>query len=148
MMDQKPLTAKEFLSQTYLIDLRINTKIEQISQLHDLATKANSTLSDTPNSGTRNCQRMEDTIIKIIDLEHEITSDIDELVDLKKAVIGLIKAVTKSEYQTILEQRYLCFYQWDVIADNMGYSSRYLHKLHQEALQHCDELLKEDTKVH
>ena len=84
---------------------------------------------------------MEDTIIKIIDLEHEITSDIDELVDLKRSVIGLIKSVKKSEYQTILEQRYLCFYPWDHIAGNMGYSSRYLHKMHQEALQHCETLL-------
>ena len=63
------MTAKEYLSQAYRIDQRINSKIEQISSLHDLATKATQTLSDMPGSATRNAHRMEDVIIKIIDFE-------------------------------------------------------------------------------
>ena len=34
------MTSKEYLSQAYRIDQRINSKIEQVSSLHDLATKA------------------------------------------------------------------------------------------------------------
>lgn len=39
---------KEYLGQAYRIDNRINSKLEQISSLHDLATKATSTISDMP----------------------------------------------------------------------------------------------------
>lgn len=51
--------------------------------LHDLATKATSTISDMPGSATRNIHRMVDIIVKIMDLEEEVNKDIDAFVDLK-----------------------------------------------------------------
>ena len=60
------MTAKQYLKQARYLDERINTKIAQVSSLHDLATKATSTLSDMPGSPTRNTHRMEDIIIKIL----------------------------------------------------------------------------------
>ena len=56
------MTAKEYLTQAYRIDQRINSKLEQVSSLRDLSTKATSTFSDVPPSGTRNVHRMEDVI--------------------------------------------------------------------------------------
>jgi len=78
------MTAKEYLGQAYRLDQRINSKLEQVMSLRDLATKATSTLSDVAPSGTRNVHRMEDIIVKIVDLENEINRDIDNLVDLKR----------------------------------------------------------------
>ena len=56
------MTVKEYLSQAYRIDQRINSKLEQVASLRALATKATSTLSDTPPSGSRNVQSMENVI--------------------------------------------------------------------------------------
>ena len=81
--------------------------------------------------------RMQDIIGKIVDLENEINADIDRLVDLKREMVAVIKAVESPEYQTLLELRYLCFKTWEQIAVYMGYESRYLHKLHQRALNAC-----------
>ena len=64
------MTAKQYLKQARYLDERINTKIAQVSSLHDLATKATSTLSDMPGSLTCNTHRMEDIIIKILMLEN------------------------------------------------------------------------------
>jgi hypothetical protein len=36
------MTAKEFLSQAYRIDLQINSKLEQLRSLRELSTKATS----------------------------------------------------------------------------------------------------------
>lgn len=144
-MNKKPLTAKEYLSQAYRIDQRINSKIEQVSSLHTLATKATSTLSDAPPSGSRNYHRMEDIIAKIIDLEADINADIDNLVDLKRKIVELIKSVSDPEYQTILELRYLCFKTWEQIAVNMCYSIHHLYKMHNAALDVCAELMDQDT---
>ena len=78
------MTTKEYLSQAYRIDRRINSKIEQIKQLRNLATKASSTISETGGCNSGNKKLMERIIVKIIDLEHKINQDIDTLVDLKK----------------------------------------------------------------
>ena len=134
------MTIKEYLSQAYRIDQRINSKLEQVSSLRELAEKATSTLSDTPCLGNGNKQKIESVIVKIIDLEHEIDEEIDRLVDLKQEIVSLIKHVKNPEYQTLLELRYLCFRTWEQIAVEMHYELRYLHKLHRRALEICSEI--------
>ncbi|MCM8710867.1 DUF1492 domain-containing protein [Clostridium sp. SYSU_GA19001] len=129
------MTAKEYLSQAYHIDQRINSKLEQIVSLRALATKATSTLSDTPPSGTRNVHSMEDIIAKIVDLENEINRDIDILVDLKREFVSVIRKIDNTEYQTLLELRYLCFKTWEQIAVDMGYSLQHIFRIHDKALK-------------
>lgn len=127
--------AKEYLGQAYRIDQRINSKIEQVSALNNMATKATSTISDMPGSATRNIHRMEDVIVKIIDLQNEINADIDELVDFKAEVMGVIKSIDNLEYQTLLELRYLCFKPWEQIAIELGYSINNVFKMHRKAIE-------------
>ena len=107
------MTAKEYLGQAYRIDQRINSKMEQIASLNLLAQKATTVFSDMPGNTTRNIHRMEDVIIKIVDMESEINADIDSLVDLKKEIAGVIRSVSNLEYQPLLDLRYLCFKTWE-----------------------------------
>lgn len=126
---------KEYLGQAYRIDQRINSKLEQVSSLHSLALKATSTISDMPGSATRNVHRMEDVIVKIIDLENEINADIDALVDLKSEITTVIKGIDNIEYQTLLELRYLCYKPWEQIAVDLGYSINNVFKMHRKAIE-------------
>ncbi|GHU47374.1 hypothetical protein FACS1894120_5340 [Clostridia bacterium] len=128
------MTAKEYLSQAFLLDKSTNCKLEQVRSLHELATKATSTLSDVPPSGTRNVHRMEDVIVKILDLESEINDDINALVDLKCEIVKTIKRVDNAEYRTLLELRYLCFKSWSDIAVDMNYSQDHIFTVHRKAL--------------
>lgn len=82
---------------------------------------------------------------ELVDLQAEINHDIDELVDLKKEISYTIKAVPSPELQTLLEKRYLCFQSWEIIAVDMGYSMHHLYKIHNQALDICDGILKRDT---
>jgi len=134
------MTAKDFLQQAYRIDQRINSKLEQITSLRELATKATATLSDMPFSGTRNVHRMEDIIIKMVDLENEINQDVDSLVDLKHTMVSIIKRVDDPEQQTLLELRYLCFKTWEQIAVEMNYGIDNVYRLHRRALQFLTDL--------
>ena len=129
------MNAQEYLSQARWLDMRINSKLAQVESLHSLATKATSTLSDVPPSGTRNVHRMEDIICKIVTLENEINADIDRLVDLKRDITGCIMTVQDMEYQNLLEKRYLCLMTWEQIAAENGCSVRNIHMMHGEALK-------------
>ena len=53
------MTAKEYLGQAYRLDQRIDAKLEQVSNLRALATKATATISDMPRSSSPNLQHME-----------------------------------------------------------------------------------------
>ena len=129
------MRAKEFLQKAYRIDQRINSKLEQIVSLRNLATKATYTVSDNPVKGTKNVHRMEDIIIKMVDLENEINQDVDSLVDLKRSMVTVIKKVSDPELQTLLELRYLCFKTWEEIAIEMNYGIDNIFRLHRHALQ-------------
>lgn len=139
------MTVKEYLTQAYRIDQRINSKLEQIASLRGLALKATSTLSDMPHKPNKNTSLMENIICKMIDLENEINTDIDTLVDLKRDIVAIIKGIQNPEYQTLLELRYLCFNSWEQIAVDMGYSLQHIFRIHDRALKNII-LSKDESK--
>lgn len=128
------MTAKEYLGQAYRLDQRINSKLEQVASLSDLATKVTTTISDVPKNPNHSTSHMADSIVKIVDLQAEINRDIDSLVDLKRDIVKVIKAVDNIEYQTLLELRYLCFKTWEQIAVDMGYNVRHVYRVHDLAV--------------
>lgn len=129
------MTARDYLSQAYRLDQRINSKLEQVESLNELATKVSSTLTGMPKNPNSATSTMADTVTKIIALQAEINNDIERLVDLKREMVAVIKAVTNTERQTLLELRYLCFKTWEQIAVEMNYTVRNVHLLHKEALK-------------
>lgn len=140
------MTAKEFLSQAKYLDARINSKIRQVADLNDLATNATSALTGMPHNPNHGRSSMADCVAKIVDLQAEINSDIDALVDLKREILETIKGLENVEYQTILERRYLCFETWEKIAAEMGYDLRWLFRLHGKALDEVQSILDKQRK--
>ena len=129
------MNAKEYLKQAFYLDKRINSKLEQVESLNALATKVTSTLSDMPKSSNRGESRLEEIIVKIIDLQEEINKDIDALIDLKREIAWTINNVKDKEMRSILEKRYLCFDSWEKIAVDMNYSIQHIFRLHNKALK-------------
>ena len=94
---------KDYLAKAYRIDQRINSKLEQVSSLRALATKATVTFSDMPK-GSGDVHSREKIIVKIIDLEHGINADIDVLVDLKAEIIEKIKNSKIKNLQLVVQE--------------------------------------------
>ena len=141
------MTVKEYLGQAYRLDQRINSKLGQVSSLNDLATKATSTLTGMPKNPNRATSTMADAIGKIIDLQAEINCDIDRLVDLKREIVGVIKTVDNTEYQTLLEKRYLCFETWEQIAVDMDYSIQHIYRIRDKALATISIPARKDDRI-
>lgn len=129
------MRGKEYLGQAYRLDQRINSKLEQIASLDELTTKCNLTLTGMPRNPDRGTSNMAEAVGKIIDLQTEINYDIQKLVDLKREMVRVIKAVDNTEYQTLLELRYLCFKTWEQIAVDLGYNVRHVYRMHDEAVE-------------
>jgi hypothetical protein len=128
------MTAKEYLSQAYRLDQRINSKLEQVASLNELATKCTHTITGMPRNPGHGTSTTAEVVTKIVDLQADINRDIDCLVDLKREIVGVIKAVDNTECQTLLELRYLCFKSWEQIAVDMGYNVRHVYRLHDVAV--------------
>lgn len=142
------ISAKEYLSQAYRLDQRINSKADQVASLNALATKCSATLTGMPRNPNIATSTMADTVAKIIDLQAEINRDINRLVDLKREIVTAIKSIDNTEYQTLLEKRYLCFLTWEKIAVDMGYSLTHTFRLYDEAIKKIIVPLKDESKCY
>ena len=130
------MNAKEYLNQGYLINERIDSKIEQIGMLRTLATKTSVTLSDMPGDPNKGKSKVEELLVKIAGLEDEIRAEIARLVELKKNIVDVIEKVEDPEESLVLNLRYLNFFSWEDIALKMGCSVRNVHVVHSRALEH------------
>lgn len=129
------MNTQEYLSQAFKIDRQIDSKLAQIASLRVLAEKTNILMSDLPGSPTRKTDKMEEAVIKIVNLENEINGMIDEFIDLKVEISRTVFALDDMDCRTVLELRYLCFLRWEDIADKMKLGLRTVYRLHKKALK-------------
>ena len=137
------MTAKEYMEQARYLDMQINSKIEQVRSLNELATKATTVYSDMPHSPNRNTSRMEETVVKIIDLESEINRDMN----LKREIMRVVNRIEPAEYRTILEMRYLQFKKWEQIALLMSTDLRWVYRMHGRALNEVQKIINSPLKA-
>ncbi len=140
------MTAKEYLSQARHFDLKINSKLEHLNSLSDLANKCTSHISGMPGSPLSSKSLMADAINKVIDLQNEIAEDIKKLVEIKDEILKVIQRVDDVELQIILEKRYLCCNRWEDIAFEMRYSMQHTFRMHTKALKKVGVILKDVIK--
>ncbi|MBA4538460.1 DUF1492 domain-containing protein [Bacillus aquiflavi] len=139
------MNAKEYLSQAFQLDQRINSKLEQVSMLRELALRTTSVLQDDKVQSTKQQSPMENALVNLMSLEEEINDDIDQLVDLKRELTTFIAEIANPSHRILLELRYLGGSTWDEVAAIMGYDVRWVYRLHRKALKEINELLKNNT---
>jgi DNA-directed RNA polymerase specialized sigma subunit len=128
------MNKKEYLSQALFLDKRIKAKERQLDWLKDHAVYVSPQISDMPNTPRAHRSAMEEAVVKIVDLETEISNGISQLVQLKSTIAGAIRSINSMECETLLEMRYLTFMSWEEIAAQLGYSQSYIYHLHRKAL--------------
>lgn len=131
------MTAKEFLMQAYRLNELIDSDVEELEHLQDLAGRISS-----PSFGERvqSTREPDPPFVKylgdIIEMEQKIHNELCELVVLKKRISESLEKVEDREERLILTFRYLNNYTWDEISNRLNVSSRTVHRIHASALQH------------
>lgn len=128
------MTAKEYLSQAWYLDKRIKNKERQLDWLRSHAAYVSPRVTEEAKvpSGTKS--RVEEAVVRIVELEDEINAEIGRLMQLKQDIGIAIRSVNSMECETLLEMRYLTFLGWEDIAMQLDYSHDYIYHLHRKAL--------------
>jgi DNA-directed RNA polymerase specialized sigma24 family protein len=135
------VTAKEYLSQAFKIDLEIKHKLDHMKSLRSLAEQAVSVLSPTSCCGTRNIHRMEDAVTKLLEMETDINDTINKLIKTKQEIMATINQSTSPEYRTLVELRYIVGKSWEDISAELDLSERTVHNRHSNALLETNKIL-------
>ena len=140
------MNAKEYLQQAYLMELQVQSKLQQIEALRSAAEGLNRCIAAERVTHSKNVTAMQDTVQKIIEAEEELNGEIDRLVDLKREIRGTIGQVKNVVYRLILEKRHLSFLKWEEIACDLGYTARWCQIRHREALRVVQKLLEKEEE--
>ena len=140
------MTAKEYLGQLIDLDKDIDRKQQRLATLRDIVVNTTPTYGGETVQHSREKNPLEKIMTKIVDLDREIDKDIDRLVDFKAEVWEQLEVLNNERYIRVLWLRYAERKTWKFIAENMGFTSRYVRKLHDKAMD-CLETLKKTNCV-
>lgn len=130
------MTAKEYLQQLRMLDIKIRHRKEQVEELRALAMCSGSFASDgdrvqTSGSG----DRMSEQVARYVDLQAEVEEIIRGYTERKDRIIREIHELSDARYVEVLFKRYVEFKRLDVIASEMGYTYEWIRMVHGHALQ-------------
>lgn len=142
------MSAKEYLSQALWLDQRVNTKLEQLQTLRDLSMRVSANLTVEKVAGGNNKKgHMENTVVRIVDLEKEIKKDLERSIAIKAEIMNTISQVDDPIGQIILEMRYINGKGWDEISGSLNYKDSSIFKIHSRALKEVNKIKKEGSKI-
>lgn len=134
------IDAKAYLKQVKSCDTRINNKLDELTVLKSIALKVTTSLSHAPaHSG--NQDKIGDIASKIVDLEAEINTTVDELVDKTREISAVIDQIQNTDQLSVLYKRYFQFETWEQIACEMHMTYRNVCYIHGRALQKVAQIL-------
>ncbi|MBQ0113291.1 MAG: hypothetical protein KBT03_09200 [Bacteroidales bacterium] len=142
------MTAKEYLKQLYILDMRYKSKMEEVIDLRELVTSVGAIRYDKEQVQTskRNDQLV-NAVIKITTAENEAMRRSVELADKRQEIIDRIINLDDGNYIRILCMHYVHYKKFEDISDAMHYSCDWIRHLHGEALKAFEskypEILKE-----
>lgn len=131
------MTAKQYLRQAYHLNELINSHIKELEQLRLISTSVPSTdfSKERVQGGQLPGDKIANIVGKIVDLEKQISAEIDDFIDLKKEIHDAIDAVKNPKERLVLRYRYIEFLTWEQTAERMNYSIMQVHRIHSNALK-------------
>jgi len=149
------LTAKEYLTQAYKIERRINIIKDKIVKLRSQLEYKGISYDGLGASHGGASEDMSEVIIKIAQYEERSKALADKLICQRLEIEKSIEDIQDDVQREVLERRYLLYQSWESglkwrtdrqtgnrrkvyvkgIAEDMGYSERQIYYTHGKALQ-------------
>jgi hypothetical protein len=135
------LEAKDYLKQVRRLDIQIKNKLIEQQQWKDIALGITSNMDGERVQSSGGKSKMADAVERCVDMEAEIDSLIDKLVDTKKQVIQTIEQLDSATNYNVLHMRYIQYISLQDIADHYGKDYGWATTTHGRALKSVQEIL-------
>ena len=135
------MSAKEYLSQIYLLDAEIKQNKRRLAELDsDIGQLKAIDYSGDKIQNSGQSDTITDGVSKLIDLQSKVTKEMIELQSRKQKITSEIRQLPKPDYVTLLTMRYVNCERWERIACDMNLTLRWVYKIHGNALKEFEKL--------
>ena len=139
---RKKRDAQVYLEEVELLDARIKNKLIEQVQWKEIAVSITANMEgERVKSSTTTKSKMAEAVAKCVDMEREIDSLIDNLIDLKKDVIQTIEKLDNATEYKLLHLRYIQFVPLKDIADMWGWEYTNVTTTHGRAITSVQRIL-------
>lgn len=135
------MNVKQYLKQAYRLNDLINSDLKELSNLRSLSTSISAGVSQERVQSTKSNDKICNIVAKIVDLDNQLSAEIDQFVDLKKDIRGKITAIESPDERLVLQDRYLNFMTWERIAEAMSFTTQWVYEIHKRALNSFENIL-------
>lgn len=143
MSEKKNLSARQYLEQLEVIDIKINQHLERLEEM-----KVNATCIGAIDYSKDRVQtsllgdKLSNDVSRYIDFDAQINAEIDRFVDAKEQIISEIQGLNVKNYIQVLFKRYVQYKSLKLTASEMGMSYQYVRNIHKKALASFDKTYK------
>lgn len=135
------MKVEDWLNQVKKLDELINAKIAERDELYRLATDCTQNLDGMPHEETGvPSQKMQNAVIKAVDLAREIDKLIDKYIDYKQEVVNALEKLPEKEY-AVLHRYYIRYMTWEQVAEDMGYCVRQVLRIRKDSLKNLENVI-------
>lgn len=136
------MKAKDYLLQISKIDRIIENKLYEVERWKEIATGTSISTEGEKVQSSGNKQKMAEAVCRYIQIENEVTADIDNLVNLKQDIISLIEQLSTDEYD-VLHKIYIQGMTFKEVAISKDKSYSAITTIHGRALASLQRLMNE-----
>lgn len=122
-----------YLSRYRRMSARIDRLLDEKRRWWELALKITPSLSQAPGGG-ENGSRVERPMDKVMEIEAQITREIDQLHTIRQEIKGTLSQLEDENLKLLMEYRYIDGLTWEQVAVEMNYSYMQICRLHGKAL--------------
>ena len=136
------MDAREYLSQAFISEQKIECLFDRLDWLNDLAQRCEIRMGEIPDNGTDG-EPGWDLIRDIIFLERIIKDDIDDLIGLRNKIENFIIDTRDRMMIAVLKGRYLSYQSFEEISRELNCDRRTVAKKHSAGLKRVQAILDE-----
>ncbi len=133
--------AQRYLEQAERLDSMVANKLIEKAQWRDVALGITASMDGERVQSSGSKSRLENAVVKIVDVEAEIDSLIDELIDTKKDIIKTIEQLYSPTEYNVLHMRYIQYMPLQEIADHYGKEYGWATTTHGRAIANVQKIL-------
>jgi DNA-directed RNA polymerase specialized sigma subunit len=127
--------ARSYLNQVKKLDLQIKNKLIERQQWRDIALGITVSMEGERVQSSSSQQKMADAVGRCVDMESEIDSLVDKLIDTKREVIRTIEQIDSPTQYNVLHMIYIQDKTLQEVADEYNMSYDWAATTHGRALK-------------
>lgn len=135
--------AQRYLEQGEKLDALIKNKLIEKQQWRDIALGMTANMEGEKVQSSGSQSKMENAVVKCVDIESEIECLINKLIATKKDIISIIEQVDNPTEYNVLHMKYIQYMTYEEIAERYGKEYGWATTTHGRALKSVQAVLNQ-----